>query len=174
MSVLEIFILSILDRAAASPYNLRQKWAISLGASLPSLKRLVDRKLAVRREGRSATNRPRHVYALTKAGRRTARSAWKGFLQGKRTISDLDSVLRIVDMALYYGADSALISSFLRRVGEKRMAAAKQAAMRTNTQELSPTYWILRGRSEASRLRTEGKFLRTVAASLTNAKRTRR
>lgn len=70
LSVLDFFLLSMLDRGAQSPYELQRMAGVSLGASVPSLRRLTASKLVTRQEGTATTNRPRHEHMLN--GRRQA------------------------------------------------------------------------------------------------------
>lgn len=51
VSVLDIFLLSMLDRGAQSPYELQRMAGVSLGASVPSLRRLTASKLVTREDG---------------------------------------------------------------------------------------------------------------------------
>jgi len=53
--------------------------------------RLLKAKLVTRDEKASATNRPRHVYKVTRSGGETARLAWKPFLGTENLPPDLDS-----------------------------------------------------------------------------------
>src|ERR1035441_10434725 len=99
LSVLDLFLLSMLDRGAQSPYDLHRAAGVSLGASVPSLRRLTASKLVTRTEGTAATNRPRHSYKLTAAGKQAAKAGWTTYFQEASAGVDLDSLLRIVDMA---------------------------------------------------------------------------
>jgi hypothetical protein len=62
----------------------------------------------------AAKNRPRHEYKLTPAGKQAAQSGWKAHFQETSAGIDLDSLLRIVDVAFHYGADKKKIKSFLK------------------------------------------------------------
>src|SRR5579871_2443854 len=79
-SVLDVFILSMLDRGCETPYDLHRHGNLSLGAISPSLSRLLKEKLATRVEEVNATRRPRHRYALTRSGKQKARLGWKQIL----------------------------------------------------------------------------------------------
>ena len=127
-SILEIFILSLLDRGLETPYELRRQGGLSLGASTPALRRLSKAKLVTLDEKSSATNRPRHVYKVTLSGAETARIGWKPFLGAENLPPDLDSVLRIIDVAVYYRADKKKIAEFATRAANQRQVLAEQAA----------------------------------------------
>ena len=89
LSVLDAFILSLLDRGLETPYDLQRQGGLSLGASTPELLRLVKAELVKRAEGASSTNRPRHQYQLTTTGKREARAAWKPFLNDSEPPPDI-------------------------------------------------------------------------------------
>src|ERR1700674_192044 len=127
LSVLDVFVLSLLDRGLETPYDLQRQGGLSLGASTPALQRLVKGNLVVRAESASATNRPRHLYQLTPTGKREARAAWKPFLEGNDSPPDIDSILRIADMAAHHGAEKPKIRSFLKRAAERKSQLAQHA-----------------------------------------------
>src|SRR6266496_332077 len=165
-SVLDFFLLSLLDRGSETPYDLQRGVGISLGASLPSLRRLVTGKLVSREEGRAATNRPRHVYRLTASGKQAARTAWKAQLNGNDSPTDLDSILRIADMAAHYGADKKKIRSFLRRSAEARSLLARQAGLQAEASTRPSeriSYSGMRTRCDAARLAAEAEALHGLA-----------
>jgi DNA-binding PadR family transcriptional regulator len=127
LSVLDAFILSLLDRGLETPYDLQHQGGLSLGASSPALRRLVKAKFVGRAEGESATNRPRHQYQLTATGKREAKTAWKPLLDDNDSPSDIDSILRIADMAAHYRADKPKIRSFLKRASDRKSQLAQHA-----------------------------------------------
>src|SRR5690349_23253163 len=112
LSVLDIFVLSMLDRGAETPYDLHRSEGLSLGASLPSLKRLKSEGFVTVSRSKSSKKRPRHQYRLTESGTQQARNAWKSYLSDAASNDDLDSILRIVDLAVYYQADKRKIKRF--------------------------------------------------------------
>ena len=156
----------MLDRGAASAYDLRRKAAMSLGASTPSFGRLLKAKLVSKQEGMGRTGRPRYVYRLTASGKEKARTSWKSFLRESGTSdSDLDTILRIVDMAIHYGGERRKIGSFLRRAVEARQVMADQAradSRRVPSSRL--TYSRMRTQCVASRLEAEGEALMRLEA----------
>ena len=70
--ILDVFIISLLERGIETPYDLNRQGGISLGASTPALKRLIDNKLIRRITEPAATKRRTHRYTLTEAGRELA------------------------------------------------------------------------------------------------------
>ncbi len=120
LSVLNVFVLSLLDRGLKTPYSLQREGGLSLGATTPSLRRLSAARLVAREDGENATRRPRYEYRLTAAGRKAARTGWREHFDEVRIASDVDSVLRLVDLAVHYGAKRNEIVVFLKRAAEQR------------------------------------------------------
>jgi DNA-binding PadR family transcriptional regulator len=159
--VLDAFILSLLDRGAESSYDLHRLAGVSLGASTPSLLRLAKQKLVVREKSPSSGKRTRYAFRLTAAGAKTARTAWKEQLCNDRRTFDIDSTLRIADMAFHYGAPRKALMSFLRLAGTERLKLAEDAATAAKNKCKSTkfSYPALRARCEAQRLRAEAEVL---------------
>jgi DNA-binding PadR family transcriptional regulator len=168
LSVLDLFLLSMLDRGAQSPYELQRTAGVSLGASVPSLRRLTASKLVTRTEGTAATNRPRHEYKLTAAGKQAARTGWKIYFQEASTGLDLDSLLRIVDMAFHYKAEKKMVKSFLKQAAEARALMAEKAGL-AEKGFASPdraSYMKMRASCDAIRLRAEADALLSLSATI--------
>lgn len=172
LSVLDLFLLSMLDRGAKSAYDLHRRAAISLGASTPSLRKLLENKLVTRQEGKSPTNHRRYTFELTVAGREQARKGWKSWLARDNGVTDLDSVLRIVDMALHYGKDPGRVKRFLKSAGHAKLLVARQheVANRTSQGSPKPTYVSMRNRCDENRLRTEADALFRIASEIKRPK----
>jgi DNA-binding PadR family transcriptional regulator len=165
LSVLDVFVLSLLDRGLETPYDLQRQGGISLGASSPALQRLVKANLIKRGEGASATNRPRHQYQLTPSGKQAARSAWKPFLDSDDPASDMDSLLRVVDLAAHYQADKQKIRAFLKRAADGKSLLARQAGLSSKATRSGDRvrYMGMRVRCDAARLLAEAKTLLQIA-----------
>lgn len=119
LSILELYILSLLDRGLRTKYELQRQGGVSLGSSVPALRRLEEAKMIVRRVGSSTGDRPRHDLRLSPAGRRTVQGSWPGLLDDPAD-KDLDSILKVVDMARSYGADKNLIVQYLNSAASER------------------------------------------------------
>ena len=174
-SVLDLFILSALDRGCVTPYDLQRVAGISLGGSLPALRRLLKSKMVAKSQSKTGTNRPRHHYRLTTSGKVAAETAWWPYINQEFDLpGDLDSVLRLTDMAVHYGADKRKISSFLKLAAKQRRALAAQAELKISQagkrdpQQLS--YSAMRLRCDASRLRAEAETLVAIAESIVESK----
>jgi DNA-binding PadR family transcriptional regulator len=173
---LNAFILSLLDRGQQTPYDLHSVGAVSLGASLPALRDLTKERLVTRAINRRSGKRARHEYTLTAAGRETARSAWQSYLDGDPVALDLDSLLRIADMALYYGGNRAKIGTLLSLAARHRQSLGKQAEIATagpisNAQHL---YSTMRAACDVKRFLGEANALTELAKKFRQPKKNAR
>ncbi len=166
LGLLDIYILSLLDRGIETPYALQREAGLSLGASTPSLRRLCDGRFVKRHDGIGATNRPRHVYTLTTSGRELARNSWKEHLDASRLPTDLDGVLRLAEMARHYGVNSGKVADLLKQASERRKLLAKQAAATAGRTGQPISYQDMRSKCEAARLRAEADALIQLAAGV--------
>src|SRR5258708_23229447 len=72
-SVLELFILSVLDRGLETPYDLNRQGGLSLGSTVPALRRLETAGLVRKKAAVGSSKRPRHWFQLSAAVRQLAR-----------------------------------------------------------------------------------------------------
>lgn len=92
-SSLELFLLALIDSGLTTPYEFHRQAGISVGASLPALRSLLQQKLIIR--GRQGERR-RMEYSLTERG--------SSFLKKSRTenfpeLQDLQAALRLAVIA---------------------------------------------------------------------------
>ena len=164
--ILDIYLLSLLDRGIETPYSLQREGGLSLGASTPSLRRLSAARLIKREDEKSSTNRPRHVYRLTAAGREIARAGWRELLHANRISGDLDEILRVVEMAGHYGAAAKEIADFIQLAADQRNALAMQSAAVVTKPSMPMSYGKMRSRCHAARLQAEAKVLARLATEI--------
>lgn len=164
-SVLELFILSLIDRGLQTAYDLQHKAGISLGSSAPALQRLATAVLIKKDAATTAGRRPRHYYRITAAGRKLARTGWIGRLNDP-TANDLEAVLRLADMAKYYQANIDDLAAFLKRSARDRTAIRVIKQSNSNSDDSPRTYISTLRTWNATRLRAESRFLAALANSL--------
>ena len=164
-SVLELFILSLIDRGLQTAYDLQHQAGISLGSSTPALQRLATAGLIKKDTATTASRRPRHCYRITAAGRKLARTGWIGRLQDP-TANDLEAVLRLAEMAKYYQANIDDLAAFLKRSARDRTTLLAIKPPSSNSEESPQTYLSTLRNWNATRLRAESRFLGTLADSL--------
>jgi DNA-binding PadR family transcriptional regulator len=164
--VLDLFILSLLDRGLQSPYDLLCQGGLSLGSTIPALRRLEKAGLVKKNASVGSSRRPRHGYQLSAPGRKLARSGWIPLLKDQPP-TDLDAVLRLADLASYYGAKVADIASLFQRAAQDRVVMSKQAsAGKVKVGTASLLYVATKDDWDVRRLATETRFLAGLARSV--------
>jgi DNA-binding PadR family transcriptional regulator len=158
LSVLDVFVLSMLERGCETPYDLHRNAGLSLGAISPCVSRLLKERLVARTKDKNATKRPRHHYTLTTLGKEQARTAWKAYVETAKSPNDLDSLLRVVDLALHYHADRTTIARLLQNAASERQRRAKQLSIDLEKPAVNK-YVHLRTRCETNRLFDEAQTL---------------
>jgi DNA-binding PadR family transcriptional regulator len=163
-SVLDVFILSLFDRGLETAYDLQRRADVSLGSSVPALRRLEKAGLAKRTAQVGSSKRLRYKFELTAAGRKLARAAWIPVLKDQPP-SDFDSILRLVDVARHYRAQNADVVAFLDTASSGRWSPTKSGRTRLRTCD-SLGIMATREAWDTSRLKAEAKFLAELAKSL--------
>jgi DNA-binding PadR family transcriptional regulator len=172
-SVLDLFILSLFDRGFETAYDLQRHAGVSLGSSVPALRRLEAAALAKKKAQVGSSKRLRHQFELTAAGRMLARGGWMSLLKD-RPPSDFDSILRLVDIARHYQAKDADVVAFLDAASSERRSPTRSGGTGFQTRA-SLGIMATREAWDASRLKAEAKFLAELAKSLgQKAPRTRK
>jgi DNA-binding PadR family transcriptional regulator len=171
-SVLDLFILSLLDRGLETPYDLQCQGGLSLGSTVPALRRLAAAGLIRKRAGAGASKRPRHSFQLSAAGRTRARNGWKACLNAPNQM-DIDAVLRVADMAQYYNARTADMVEFFEAVVLERRVPGRFRILDSDGKSSSLGHMPTRRAWNAARLKAEAKFLAALAKSVTSASASR-
>jgi len=168
LSVLDLFILSLLDRDLKTPYDLYSQTGMSLGASVPALQRLKKRRLIQRQESQGSGKRRRHCYELTEIGKEQARRGWKTYLSGNKPPTDIDAILRLADIAMHYRSKQTDVTKFLMRAAAEKQALATEAEARLLLPKEKPlSYTAAREVCEAARHRGEADALTRLAEAST-------
>src|SRR6185437_16384140 len=100
LTTLELLLLALVDRGCNTPYRLKQAAGISVGAALPALNRLKDRKLLQRAEEAA---RNKQEFEVTSVGKKALASEMKRMLNEarERPPNDVESVLRLAGLAFF-------------------------------------------------------------------------
>lgn len=172
LSVLDLFVLSMLDRGCQTPYDLQRQAGLSLGGTVPALRRLTKAGLLIRVDGDTGAKRPRHHYRLTAKGTDRARNGWEEHVGGAKIPADLDSVLRLADLASYYRAPKIRIATFLKQATRTRRQMADEAGVALSHRErgTASSYVTFRLRLDAGRFAAEAKVLARLAAGFKYSK----
>ena len=163
-----MFILVLISQGLTTTYALQTEAGLSLGATVPALKRLQGDGLVTKKiVGR------RHEFNLTRSGK-TAASHWQAV--GAKLPTDLDDLLRTVFLTSL-GRDRLGAVNVLRQAAKVRGRAAEERGEEADrlqkdvatSFDLNAYKW-LRARTEAARLAAEQAVLEK-AASLLERKR---
>jgi DNA-binding PadR family transcriptional regulator len=164
-SDLTVFVLALVGRGLNTPYLLRESAALSPGATIPVLARLVSSGYL--RKG-AEESRGRVEYALTSKGEALLSNSWRELFQTPPT-TELDTILRTASLALLMGEPRRSVAEYLSRAEESRkdrQTAETPPRVPESTLEAFPwmreTALLSRNRSEASVLRKLASKLQTV------------
>ncbi len=159
LTVLDLFIVNSIDRGVRTAYDLQRRAGVSPGASAPALKRLEKARVVVRATVTTA-QRKRFEYKVTLEGNRQFRRGWSDYLTAKNPVDDIDSVLRMLDLAMHNGASRKAIESFLARIIASRTRLAKVGGAAANSQSIVPReYQDLKEQFDAKRYKFEAAAL---------------
>jgi DNA-binding PadR family transcriptional regulator len=171
-SVLDLFILTLLDRGLETPYDLQRQGGLSLGSTVPALQRLAAAGLIRKRESSGTSKRPRHSYQLSALGRNRAKNGWKTRLKSPNQM-DLDAVLRVAYMAQYYNARTADIVEFFKAAVSERRVPTSSRLLDSDGKSSSLGHMPTLRAWNAARLKAEAKFLAALAKSATSTSASR-
>src|SRR5262249_21178420 len=114
LTALELFILAAVRQGLATPYELNTKAELSVGTSVPVLKRLrKEALLSVERAPRSSLR-----YSLTSAGARALEESWRSLLDSVPT--DFQAVLRVAYTVLVVGESPEVVKRYLSQAAKER------------------------------------------------------
>jgi DNA-binding PadR family transcriptional regulator len=114
-SNLELFILAMIEQGVSTPYELQSTAGISVGASIPALRRL-EKHGYVRRAEASA--RRKQPFTITAAGSKWLKSRWKACVSGAPPL-EMDGLLRVAFLA-WIQADKARAVRVLKNAARAR------------------------------------------------------
>ncbi len=164
LSVLDLYILSLIDRGLSSRYELQREGGVSLGSSTPALLRLRKVKLVIQQTGTGTGERPRHDLKLSAAGRRAVRSGWHALLENPGG-EDVEALLRIADTARHYGEPSARIGNFLEDAASMRLKQFKEISSPLHHTPANSAITDWQDRLKLSRVKAEAEFLMDLGRS---------
>jgi DNA-binding PadR family transcriptional regulator len=114
---------------AHAPYLMQREGGLSLGATSPTLPKLVKLGLVQRLTEKTPTNRPRHEYSLTNEGKQQAKRGWKAHLDSSAPPADLDALLRLVELATNNGALAAQVADLVKRAAKSRANLSERCSL---------------------------------------------
>ncbi len=167
---LDLFILALVQRGCATPYELKAKAGISIGSSAPVLERLAkDGLLKKSKPG----VRDRIQFSITDSGQKALQSRWQALLATRPT--DPDAILRITYLAWALGRQDAMARFVVAATDTLRNAAAIRRAEASQLQGASgigaEAFRWLKTRFEAARLEAHCKELKELGEQIKKQKK---
>jgi DNA-binding PadR family transcriptional regulator len=167
LSILELFILSCINRGLTTPYLMQREGGLSLGATSPTLPKMVKLGLVHRFTDETPTNRPRHEYSLTREGKQQVKLGWKTHLEAPTPPSDLDALLRLVEMAKYNGAVAVPLAELVKRAAKSRANMAERCSLEAASLDAAPvSYRAAKANLDSLRYHAEADGLMALASEI--------
>jgi hypothetical protein len=158
---LDMLLLILVDEGLNTPYRWQKESGISLGASLPAVRRLLARHLV----SEAPTGpRLRREFAITRTGRSELKHLDQ-YLDSapSEPIGDLESVLRLFSIAVYGGRQDVarrLLQDAAAEYDRRVARAQKRAAESAEQTGTAAFYMATTSHCEANRLQTMASGLR--------------
>jgi DNA-binding PadR family transcriptional regulator len=171
-SNLELFILALVKEGLATPYQLMARAGISLGGSLPALRRLREADLIS--ESKTMARRAKK-FTILPAGRKALVEGLKDQLSSHPT--DLESMLRIACLAWMAGSEEDYrhvlkkFSSILSARSKRAKAEATELAEQISDGNAGEKFRWLRVHIEAHRLQAEAKAMEFLSRNTVSTER---
>ena len=163
MPSLDLLILSLVEAGINTPYRWQSQAGLSLGGTLPAVRRLLARHLV---SEAAAGPRGRREFTITAAGRSELKRI-DHYLDDAllEPVGDLESVLRVFAIALHAGRQDVVrrllqdaTSEYDRRAGR----AQKRASDSSERDGVAALYLATTSHCEADRLQAQAASLRSL------------
>jgi DNA-binding PadR family transcriptional regulator len=163
---LELFVLALICRGVATPYDLKVSASISPGASIPVLSRLESGGFI--KKGKEGA-RSRQEYQITGKGTHLLQESWLSLFQASPD-SDLEVVLRTASIALMMGEPKRSVADYLARAAQSRNYAGGSKISAKDPGTAMTAFPWMREVAMLHRRRNEAVILRQLAAKLRRSK----
>jgi DNA-binding PadR family transcriptional regulator len=170
---LDLFILALVQRGCATPYDFKSRAGISVGSSAPVLARLEYAGLI---QGSEKGLRERRAFTVTNSGRRALESGLKSLMSTKPKPTDTDAILRITYLAWAFGRPT-VVSEFIEASSATlHGAAAMRRAQASQSENLASglggeAFHWLKATLEAARLEAQSGALRELGKKIGKQKK---
>ena len=170
LTSLELFLLALVEQGHDTPYRLKQAAGISVGAALPALNRLNDRKLLHRAEVEA---RNKQEFTLTALGRKALVQESKRLLSEftETPPKDSESALRLAALAFFAGKQRVAVS-LLKSTGEarRRSTGKSEGSAQLLTTDVAALYRSMAQICDTARSEADAGALITLAGQLKRLK----
>jgi len=167
---LDLFLLALVQRGSATPYELKARAGISIGSSAPVLERLA--KAGFLKKSKPGV-RDSIQFFITKSGEEKLVSGWQSLIATRPT--DPDAVLRITFLSWALGRPDVTVkfvkaaAEALSNAAATRRAEAKQLQAATDSVGANAFRW-LKTSFEAARLDAQSKELTRLGEQIKKRK----
>lgn len=167
LRTLDLFLLMLVNDEIRTPYEWQARAGVSLGASLPAVKRLLANGLVTEAEKGS---RGRRKFRITRSGRQTLQNIDVYLEQALDELpGDLESVLRLACMAISE-TKIELAKKLLLQAGEEHAKRSRRAGRRAGVppkkSSAAELYTAALAHCDASRLGATSKSLASLVSVL--------
>jgi hypothetical protein len=162
---LDLFVLALIDSGISTPYEFQMVAGLSLGETIPVLKRLLVASLVLQAK---PGPRGRTDHRITAEGRRHLKRTWIDLIEDGPS-GDLDADLRVSLLALWVGDNRRLAVGFLRQSAVQRLesiGAKKEPDQTASASRLAFWYRKLRSTSAQALLKGESDAALAMAKAL--------
>lgn len=157
-SSLELFLLTLIDSGLRTPYDFQRQAGISVGASLPALRKLLRLKLILK--GKVGTRR-RMEYTLTVRGRAALRNPK---LADKSMLEDIGSCFRLAIISNYWGSHAQVLK--ILDEARTRIEATTEPQIRRDMSTPAAAYRWMMSIREQHRRKADLEALRQIMKTL--------
>jgi DNA-binding PadR family transcriptional regulator len=165
-SSLDLFLLGLINSGVDTPYLFRERARLSVGATLPALKRLEKMRLIVRGE---KLQRNKQQFKLTAAGKRSLRTQLSRLCVEYRDHPPVDSesVLRVASLALAVG-EQKMAFDVLRSASANRTTRISPPAKGIDVHlgDIAESYSYFLATLKEAYLSAESEFLSKLLSDL--------
>lgn len=160
---LDMLLLILIDEALHTPYRWQKESGISLGASLPAVRRLLAHSLITEAP---TGPRQRREFAITRTGRSELKHLDR-YLDSasSQPVGDLESVLRLFSIAVYAGRQDVarrLLQDASTEYDRRTSRAQRRAAESAQQTGAAAFYLTTTSHCEADRLQAQASSLRSL------------
>jgi predicted transcriptional regulator len=157
---LELFVLALICRGVATPYDLKVSASISPGASIPVLSRLESGGFI--KKGKEGA-RNKQEYLITGKGTLLLENSWRQLFEGHPV--DFDAILRIASLALLMGEPKRSVAAYLSRASTLRKTVDADGLRRSgNGTTPGAVFMSMRRIAASGRAHSEAAILRELAS----------
>lgn len=163
LGTLEFFILALIYKGIATPYEIQARASLSVGSTLPALRRLLSKGLVSETRG----PKDQRQFSLTAAGKKELRSTKDYFHHSKLGAKgNLESTLRLASLAFVSGDHKLASEVLLRAADDSEFRAIRVRSLEDSFDkpDLASLYKSLLAECEDVRQQATAERLRDLAA----------